>query len=209
MPSGMDDLGPEPSALSDAICPGIRSRVPDTEAAVALVVFLRGVNIGGHRTFRPTRLAERLAHLGTVNIGAAGTFVVRKPVGVEALREEVARLLPFETRIVICQDREVARLVSRDPFAGHPERPDIVRFACILSRIPRPPLQLPLTVPPGDEWLVNVLERDGRFLLGLYRRRMETIRTLGRLDRLIGVPFTSRSWSTLVAVARVLDAGAA
>ena len=47
---------------------------------MALVVLLRGVNVGGHRTFRPTTLAEQLKHLDAVNIGAAGTFVIRRPV---------------------------------------------------------------------------------------------------------------------------------
>ena len=36
---------------------------------MALVVLLKGINVGGHRTFRPV-----------VNIGAAGTFVIRQPV---------------------------------------------------------------------------------------------------------------------------------
>jgi hypothetical protein len=43
---------------------------------VALVVLLRGVNVGGHKTFRPSLLVEQLKHLDAVNIGAAGTFVV-------------------------------------------------------------------------------------------------------------------------------------
>jgi hypothetical protein len=30
---------------------------------VALVVLLRWVNVGGHRTFRPTTLAKQLKHL--------------------------------------------------------------------------------------------------------------------------------------------------
>ncbi len=47
--------------------------------AMALVVFLRGVNVGGHRTFRPSILANELSGYGVVNVGAAGTFVVRKP----------------------------------------------------------------------------------------------------------------------------------
>ena len=46
---------------------------------MALVVFIRGVNVGGHRTFRPSVLARVLSDYGVVNVGAAGTFVVRKP----------------------------------------------------------------------------------------------------------------------------------
>src|SRR5262249_42894809 len=45
---------------------------------IALVVFMRGVNIGAHKRFQPAVLARDLAHLGAVNIGAAGTFLIRE-----------------------------------------------------------------------------------------------------------------------------------
>ena len=70
---------------------------------MALVVLLRGVNVGGHRTFRPTKLAEQLKHLDAVKNGAAGTFVVRQPVSRAQLRAELARRLPFDAEIMICQ----------------------------------------------------------------------------------------------------------
>ena len=63
---------------------------------MALVVFLRGVNVGGHRTFRPTQLAAHLKHLRAVNIGAAGTFVIPGRVTHAQVRAEVARRLPFD-----------------------------------------------------------------------------------------------------------------
>ena len=77
---------------------------------MALVVFLRGVNVGGHRTFRPTTLAKQLEHLDALNIGAAGTFVIRQPITQAKLRAEFASRLPFDTEIVICQGREIVRL---------------------------------------------------------------------------------------------------
>jgi hypothetical protein len=46
---------------------------------MALVVFLRGVNVGGHRTFRPSLLARELGPYDAVNVGSAGTFVVFRP----------------------------------------------------------------------------------------------------------------------------------
>ena len=42
---------------------------------MALVVFLRGLNVGGYRTFRPSLLAERLKRYHVINIGAAGTIL--------------------------------------------------------------------------------------------------------------------------------------
>ena len=95
---------------------------------MALVVFLRGVNVGGHRTFRPSLLARQLKHLDVVNIGAAGTFVIRRRVPRAQVRREFARRLPFDTQIVICRGREIVNLVSRNFFPGRPVRADVVRF---------------------------------------------------------------------------------
>ena len=169
------------------------------------VVLLRGVNVGGHRTFRPARLAEQLQHLGAVNIGAAGTFVIRQRVTQAQLRAEFAERLPFDTDIMICRSREIARLVSHDWFAGRPSRPDIVRFVSVLSRAPRVSPSLPLTLPPRGQWLLRVLARDGRFVIGEYRRQMKAIGYLGTLDRVFGSSATTRNWNTITAIAKALD----
>jgi len=171
---------------------------------VALVVLLRGVNVGGHRTFRPAALAEQLRHLDAVNIGAAGTFVIREPITQAQLRAELARRLPFETEIMICQGRQIVRLMSQDPFADQPERPDVVRFVSLLSQRPRSAPSTPLSLPAGGEWLLQILARDDRFVFGVYRRHMKAIGYLGTLDRLFGVPATTRNWNTITAIARVL-----
>ena len=175
---------------------------------MALVVLLRGLNVGGHRAFRPTTLAERLRHLGAVNIGATGIFVIRQPVSRTRLRTEIARALPFEAEIMICPGREILALLTRDYYAGQPARPDIVRFVSVLSRVPRSAPDLPVSLPSRGPWQVKVLAREGRFVVGLYRRNLKVIGYLGALDRVFGVPATTRSWSTIAAIARVLNDGA-
>ena len=165
--------------------------------------------MGGHRTFRPATLAARLKHLDAVNIGAAGTFVIRRPVTRAQLRAELARRLPFDTEIMICDGREIARLMSGDHFAGQPARPDIVRFVSVLSRRPRTAPPTPITFPSSGKWLLKILARDNRFVFGVYRRHMKVIGYLGTFDRLFGIPATTRNWNTIIAIARVLTSGAA
>jgi len=174
---------------------------------VALVVLLRGVNVGGHRTFRPTTLTDQLKHLDAVNIGAAGTFVIRQPVTQARLRAELARRLPFDADIMICQGREIVRLLSHDAFADQPVRPDIVRFVSVLSKRPRLAPSMPIIFPSDGKWLLKVLARDNRFVFGLYRRQMKVISYLDKLDRLFGVPVTTRNWNTITAIAAVLGKG--
>jgi uncharacterized protein (DUF1697 family) len=172
---------------------------------MALVVLLRGVNVGGHRTFRPTLLVRQLKHLDAVNIGAAGTFVIRQPVAQARLRAELSRRLPFATEIMICQGREIVRLVSRNRFADQPLRRDIVRFVSVLSRRPRSAPSMPVSIPADGKWFLKILGRENRFVFGLYRRHMKAIGYVGTLDRLFGAPVTTRNWSTITAIARVLS----
>ena len=60
------------------------------------VVFLRGVNVGGANLCRPAELAKQLAKFDVVNVGAAGTFVVREEVSESVLRAALARKLPVK-----------------------------------------------------------------------------------------------------------------
>ena len=171
---------------------------------MALVVFLRGINVGGHRRFRPSLLAEELRAYDVSNVGATGTFVVRRPGSRAKFRADLLRRLPFETEAMLCDARDVLRLERDRPFATAPPRPDTVRFVSILARARQPKASLPITIPAAGDWFVRILAVRGRFVLGLYRRHMKTIGYLGQLDRLLGAPVTTRSWTTIAAVIRIL-----
>jgi hypothetical protein len=107
---------------------------------------------------------------------------------------------------MICHGPKIASLVSQDPFADQPMRSDLVRFVSVLGRQRSMPL-LPVRFPRTGPWLPKILVRDHRFVFGVYRRNMQVIGHLGRLDRLFGVPVTTRNWSTITAIPKVLDEG--
>ena len=176
---------------------------------VALVVFLRGVNVGGHRTFRPSILACELSSFDVVNVGAAGTFVVRKPGSRTKFRAALLRKLPFDAEVVLCEGRDIMRLETENPFGNEPWPPDVVRFVSILSKAGGVRTPLPVAFPSDGEWLVRVIACKGQFVFGVYRRHMKTIGYLGRIDKLCGMPSTIRNWNTITAVARILKSGSA
>ncbi len=171
---------------------------------MALVVFLRGVNVGGHRTFRPSILARELSAYDVVNVGAAGTFVVRKPGSRAKFRTALIRKLPFEAEIVLCEGRDLMRLEMENPFGTQPSSPDVVRFVSILSKAGGVRASLPVSLPAEGEWLVRVIASDGQFVFGMYRRHMKTIGYLGQIDKLYRVPATTRNWNTITAIVRIL-----
>ena len=134
---------------------------------MALVVFLRGVNVGGYRTFRPSILARELSGYDVLNVGSSGTFVVREPGSRAKFRTALLRKLPFEAEIVLCEGRELMRLEMENPFGIQPSPPDVVRFVSILSKAGGVRASLPVTFPSEGEWLVRVIASEGQFVFGV------------------------------------------
>jgi hypothetical protein len=175
---------------------------------MALVVFLRGMDVGGHRTFRPSILARELADYEVVNVGAASTFVVRKPGTRAKFVAELRRKLPFDAEVALCDGKDLIQLEMEYPFGSEASRPDVVQFVSILLKAGRSPNRLPIVIPEVGEWFVRVMGAKNRLIFGLYRRDMRTIGYLGQMDQLFGTPAITRSWSTMLNVLRILKATA-
>ena len=162
------------------------------------------MNVGGANRCRPALIAKQLAKFGVVNIGAVGTFVAREDVSESVLRAAIVRKLPFKSEIMIVSAHDITKLVRMEPFAGEPSGPAIVRFISVLAKRLRTPPRLPFHLPLEENWGVKVIAIQGRFVLGLYRREMKAIGYLGKLEKQLGVPMTTRSWTTIEKVATVL-----
>ncbi len=172
---------------------------------MALVVFLRGVNVGGHRTFQPSVLARELAEFGVVNVGAAGTFVIRKTIGPRALRAEVLRRLAFKAELMICPGRDLIDLACGEPFGDEPSHQDARRFISVMAKRPRALPRLPINQPPGDKWQVKIIAIWGRFALSLWRRLGRTLVYPNEVvEKNLGVPATTRNWNTISAICDIL-----
>jgi uncharacterized protein (DUF1697 family) len=169
------------------------------------VVFLRGVNVGKANRCQPAVIARQLSRLGVINIGAVGTFVVREDVSESGLRTAIAKKLPFKCEIMICPARDIIKLASKNPFSEQRSEPNITRFVNVLAKRPRSPPPLPLCLPSDDEWLLKIIAIENRFVLGLYRRQMKAITYLGKIEKLLGVAATTRSWNTMEKVAKILE----
>ena len=63
---------------------------------------------------------------------------------------------------------------------------------------------MPFGIPSDDDWYVRIVGRKNQFVFGVYRRHMKTISYLGRIDKALGAPVTTRNWNTIDAVLKVL-----
>src|SRR5580658_1633125 len=150
------------------------ARKRSMRARAPLIVFFRGINVGGHRTFRPSVLARELGAYDVVNVGAAGTFIVRKPGSRSRFLAELRRKLPFEAEVAFCDARDLYRLEMENPFGPEPPSHDLVRFVSILSKASRHKPSLPIAIPQSGEPFVRIIGSRDRLLFGVYRRQMRT-----------------------------------
>ena len=170
---------------------------------MASVVFFRAVNVGGHQKFQPGKLAKDLAQFDIVNIGAAGTFVVRENVSPTKLRVEILRRLPFKPELMICPARDLLALAHGNWFGTVPAGKDVGRFVSMLQKAPRTKPQLPIEQPAGPKWEVRIIAITGRFALSL--RRFGQTYSNAVVEKSLGMPATTRNWNTIETVRELLE----
>ena len=175
---------------------------------MASAVFLRAINVGRANRCKPAQLAKQLKKFDIANIGAVGTFVVRENVNQSTLRAAIAKKLPFKCEIMIVPAKAIVDLARQDPFKGQPSGPNITRFASIVHE-PLPSSHVrrhsSLSLPSEKDWLLKILKIEKQFVLGIYRREMKAIGYLGKIEKILGVPATTRSWNTIQKVVQVLS----
>jgi uncharacterized protein DUF1697 len=170
------------------------------------VVFLRAANVGGKNVFRPARLAADLAHLDFVNVGAAGTFLVRGAASVATIRREILERLPFEPWMAVRPAAEVLALVRSDPFHGVALSKGLRGWVAVLGGKPRTRPTLPLTAPAGRAWSVRFDRLEGPYALGLLRRRPGGFVFPSQVvEDAVGIAATTRWWETFVRIAGLLE----
>ena len=170
---------------------------------MASVVFFRAVHVGGHQQFQPGQLAKELAAFDVVNLGAAGTFVVRGDVSRTKLQAEILRRLPFKPELMICPASEVSVLARGSWFADAPTGKSMGRFVSVLRQTPRATPALPIEHPAGKKWEVCLVAVSGRFVVSV--RRLSQTYSNPVVEKHFGQPATTRNWNTVEKIWEVLQ----
>jgi uncharacterized protein (DUF1697 family) len=171
----------------------------------AFAVFLRGVNVGGNRKFSPAAVAKDLAAFDAVNVGAAGTFVVRKAKSAAALRRELAARLPFEAAMAIVPGEALVELGRRNPFPKAPAGDDVRRMVAVLTGDAAKRPKLPMRRPDGGDWQLQLVKHVDPFVLYFWRPDRARMLYTDLVEREFGVPATSRTWNTIEKIRMILE----
>ena len=174
---------------------------------MASAIFLRAVNVGGHQKFQPSVLARDLAEFDVVNIGAAGTFAVRKNVSATRMRKEILARLSFEPQLIICRGAEIFSLANAatELFGTQPKGDDVRKMVSILEKADAKSLPLPFDGPAGNDWQVRLVALQDHFALSWWRPdRKRLVYPNQVVEKQLGISATTRSWNTIESICSAL-----
>jgi uncharacterized protein (DUF1697 family) len=176
-----------------------------------VVVFLRGINVGGAKKVEMARLRRLIESLGhdavrtLLNSGNA-VFTCRGPVTeiAGALEDAIEAEFGFSSRVVVRTRSGLARAMKADPLLevmGNPSR----HFVGFMTSKPAAAAVKSLE---GRDFGDDLLRVVGQHLY-LWCPEGLSVSAFAKvdLDRELGVAVTTRNWNTVTKLAGLLEAG--
>ncbi len=182
-----------------AVCPELLHRL-----GMDLVIFMRAVNIGGHQTFQPSKLARELAEYDVKSIGAAGTFVVFGRTTEATIRKAILTKLTIAPEMMISSADDVAALAELKSFKDLGQ--DVHRYVTVMASAPPKMPKLPIVLPESGDWQMRIAIITGQFALS-YRRSVGQAKYYPNevIEKRLGIAATTRNWTTITKIHDILE----
>lgn len=137
-------------------------------------------------------VANALPELEVVNIGTAGTFVVRADVADEAIRAAFARALSYDALVIVLSEVDVTaatEIASRLRLA-----PNARAFVRVLTD--RPPTTPDVPIVRGKPWTVRIEHAADRFAVGQRHVNGRSLDRTAVVEKALDVRATTRGVDT-------------
>jgi len=180
------------------------------------VAFLRAINVAGHAIVKMDQLQRAFIEAGceeAKTVIQSGNVIFRAPGNAPAglfqrIQENLRHLMGQEVTVMFRKDSEIAKIIRLRPFDGIRHETDSKRYVTFLHSRPTVSLRLPFI---SEKEALEVCRVDGREAF-VVSRRIPGKAMFGFpnqvLERELGVPATTRNWSTVMKIAEKMLGGA-
>jgi uncharacterized protein (DUF1697 family) len=176
--------------------------------SIKYAAFLRGINVGGHKTVPMEQLKKTFESLGFQNIRtllASGNVLFDAPKKslVELARkigEGLEKTFGFEIGVLVRTIDEIQKLIDSAPFKNIRVTPQTRLYVTFISGKPNDTLKIPYE-SPGKE--IKILHASDDTVLSVVNlsHGVGTIDLMGILEKEFGKNITTRNWNTIVKMA--------
>ena len=166
-----------------------------------LVVFLRGINVGGHIVTKAT-LQEAFASMsfqdvstfrqsGNVifEVDASDTEEVKRKI-----EKNLYQVLTFQVAVFVRTIPQLKKLVSLDPFKGHEEKDADFQVTFLESIFKTFPLALPVRIPKST---ADIIAAFGAEVFSVTRGHGDGGMPNPFLESKLKVKATTRNWNVI------------
>jgi uncharacterized protein (DUF1697 family) len=176
------------------------------------IVFLRGINVGGHNRIAMPALRAQLADAGYGDVRTyvqSGNVVVSSDAKPDRLAEQLEQLIAdgfgLEVGVVVRTRDELADVVRRNPLGDVAVEPKRYQVSFLSAKLePRVVRKLAALSAPGERFQAIGRELYAWHPDGVARSRLWA----GLAGRGLGVTATARNWKTVTTLLGMADEAA-
>lgn len=169
------------------------------------VAFLRGINVGGHKSVSMERLRQAVESLGFQDVRtllASGNllFATRAAAArllANAIERKINQTFGLDVSVILRTRRDLEKLLAADPFKNIKVTPRTRLFVTFLSEKPRTPLKIPYESPDKSFRIIRLIGRDVCSVLTLGPQWARNLRQMDILEKEFGKNITTRTWNTV------------
>jgi uncharacterized protein (DUF1697 family) len=182
-------------------------------APMPYVALIRAINVRGHQTLRMEAVRAAFAAAGCAKVRTclqSGNVIFEPPrTPGAAVRDRIRGVFldrfDAEPQFVLRSAADMQRLVSGDPFMGIAAAgPRVKLYVAFLFRTPRPAPAFPLTSSSERLTAVSMTNREV-FLVSRLKPNGFFGFPNNFIEEALGVPATTRNWSTVMKIARCVS----
>jgi uncharacterized protein (DUF1697 family) len=179
------------------------------------VAFLRAINVGGHAVVKMTDLKAAFVSAGCTNVATviqSGNIIFEstdtKTALAERIRAGLRDLIGGDTVVITRTSNELERMRTASPFSPLRAEADAKLYVSFLLHKPARKPPLPLVEPKEALDVVAMTDRDV-FVVSRPKKNGFYGFPNGFVEKALGVPATTRNWSTVTRIAELLITGRA
>jgi len=173
--------------------------------------FLRGINVGGHKTVKMEELKKAFAALGFENVKtllASGNVLFAAPRASEStlvkkIEKKLETAFGHEIGVLIRKIEGLQRLAEANPFAGIKVTPQTRLYVTFLAEKPKSGLKIPYESPDKNFKIIRANGSEVCSVLTL-SPNSRTVDLMSILEKEFGRKVTTRNWNT---IDKILKAG--
>jgi uncharacterized protein (DUF1697 family) len=178
------------------------------------VAFVRGINVGGNALVKMTELTKAFESLGfkkVVPLLASGNVVFETAKSDPAvlkrrIEEMLAREVGVQSTVILRTASQISELIKSNPFRGRKFSPQMKVQVTFLVQETKKNAKFPFLLAAKEFRIVQVSAREicTAVDLSTNARTPELMRVL---EKQFGKDVTTRTWTTIEKVAKVLKPG--